>query len=110
MKTLKFTKANEKKLQKQYPMGSDFEQNIVVKVFNPYGGGTWYIMNQDPNDTDYLWGVVDLGYGPEMGSISLRELQELRVPPFNLPLERDQGFYELTVTELYEKLNNGIHV
>jgi len=110
MKTLSFTKAEINKLQKQYPLGSDFNQKIVVKVFNPYGSQTWYIMNQDPDDPDYLWGVADLGYGIEMGSISLSELTNLRVKPFNMPLERDRYFTQITVNELYEKINSGVHV
>lgn len=67
-------------------------------------------MNQDPSDPDYLWGVVDLGYGPEMGSISLSELKSVR-GSFGLGLERDMYFDDkITVKELYEKLNNGEHV
>ena len=46
-----FTKEIESKLQKQYPLGNELENQMVVcKVFNPYGRGTWYIINQDPED------------------------------------------------------------
>ena len=56
-----FTKAIEAKAQAQYPLGADMEKQVIVaKFFNPSGAGTWWLMNQDPNDTDYLWGVVDL--------------------------------------------------
>lgn len=99
-----FTKTIEQELQKQFPMGSSLEQQVVVKIFNPFGSWTWYIMNQDPNDQDYLWGIVD-GFDVEMGSISKKELEDLRVPPFNMPLEKDLYFKPISAKELWEKLN-----
>lgn len=101
-----FTNAIEQELQKQFPMGSSLEQQIVVKLFNPSGSWTWYLMNQDPNNPDYLWGIVD-GFEVEMGSVSKKELEDLRVPPFNMPLERDLFFKPVSAREIWEKLNNG---
>jgi len=110
MKVLKLTKQQTAKLQKQYPLGSSFDQKVIVKVFNPYGAGTWYLINQDPNDPNYLWCVAEIGHEHEMGSVSLSELQSIRVKPFNLPLERDLYFDEMPVKELWNKLNEGVHV
>ena len=104
------TKSEQTKLQKQYSKGSDFSQKVVAKIFSPSGAGTWYLINQDPSDPDYLWCVADLGFGHEMGSVLLSELESIKVPPFGLPLERDKWFDEMTVTELYDKLNAGKHV
>ncbi len=101
-----FTNAIEQELQKQFPMGSSLEQQVVVKIFNPFGSWTWYIMNQDPHNPDYLWGIVN-GFEVEMGSISKSELEGLRVPPFNMPLERDLYFKQVSAKEIWEKLNNG---
>jgi len=103
------TKQQQTKLQKQYSKGSDFSQKVIAKVFNPSGAGTWYLINQDPDDPDYLWCVADLGMGHEMGSVLLSELESVR-GTFGLPLERDKWFDEMTVTELYKKLNAGEHV
>lgn len=97
------TKAQEKALQRQYKEGSSMEQDVIVKIFNPYGGGTWYIMNQDPEDPDYLWGMVDLGYGIEMGSISLSDLESVKVPPFMMPLERDQFWTPRKASEVWSE-------
>jgi hypothetical protein len=58
----------------QYPRGSDMEQKIVAKFFNPTGSWTWYLMNQDPDDPDYLWGIVK-GFEVEIGSFSLSDLR-----------------------------------
>jgi len=105
------TKELETKLKKQFPKGSSFEQEVVAKIFNPYGRATWYLMNQDPKDSDYLWGVAILfdDVGPEMGSISLKELESVEIFP-GCGLERDKYFRPITVKELYRKLNNGEHV
>ena len=102
------TKEISKQAQKQYPLGSDFGQMIVAKFFDPTGSWTWLIMNQDPNDPDYLWGIVK-GFEVETGSISLSELERIRLP-LGLKIERDLYFKPITAQEAWDKLNKGIHV
>lgn len=61
-----FTKEIESKLQAQYELASELEKQVVVcKIFNPYGAGTWYLLNQDP---DYLWGICIINE-VEIGSL-----------------------------------------
>jgi len=63
----------------------------VVKFFNPCGAATWLIADID-EDGDTLFGLCDLGMGcPELGYVSLRELENLRLP-FGLKIERDRSF------------------
>ena len=72
------TKEISRKAQKQYPLGSDMaSQMIVAKFFDPSSQWTWYLMNQDPEDPDYLWGIVR-GFEVESGSFSLSELERTR--------------------------------
>jgi hypothetical protein len=98
-----FTKAIEAKAQEQFPLGSDMEKQVVVaKFFNPTGAGTWWLMNQDPNDPDYCWGVVHL-YETEVGSFSKSELVSYR-GRFGLGIERDLHFEEVNAKELFDKL------
>jgi hypothetical protein len=102
-----FTKEIDNKLFKQYPMGDDLENQIVVaKIFNPYGNGCWYLLNSDPEDPDYIWAIVDL-FDVETGSVSRSELEGLKLPPFNLGLERDLYFAPISAKKLYEGLKNG---
>jgi len=102
-----FTSAIDKQLFAQYNMGNDLEsQKVVAKIFNPYGKGTWYLLNSDPNDPDYIWAIVDL-LDIEMGSVSRSELESIKVPPFRLPLERDTSFTSINALELYRGLNQG---
>ncbi len=102
------TKVIEKKAQKQYPMGSDMNQMVVAKFFDPCGGWTWYLMNQDPNDTDYLWGIVK-GFEIEVGSFSLNELQSYR-GRLGLGIERDRYFTPMKAKDVYDALIAGKHI
>ena len=84
-----FTKAIETKLKKAGYDGN----KAICKIFNPYGGQTWIIFGQDPEYKNRLWCVADLNMGcVEFGTVLRSELEEIRVKPFNLPLERDLYF------------------
>ena len=102
-----FTKADNAKLFANYSKGSNMaNQNVVVKIFNPYNKGTWFIMNSDPNDPDYLWGIADLGYGAEVGSISRSDLENYR-NRFGWGFERDMSFRPKNAKMVLEGLRNG---
>ena len=102
-----FTPEIDKKLFEQYKYGSDMsKQDVVVKIFNPFGAGTWYVMNADPEEPDYLWGIVNL-FEVEMGSMSREELVSTRIPPLNVRLERDVSFKPINAKELWTNLQDG---
>jgi hypothetical protein len=64
----------------------------VVKLFTPWGGATWLLSELDPEDEDIAFGLCDLGFGcPELGSVSLSELEAVRGPG-GLAIERDLHF------------------
>lgn len=98
-----FTKAIEAKAQDQYKLGADMEKQVIIaKFFNPAGAGTWYLMNMDPNDSDYCWGVVDL-FEVVVGSFSKSELENYK-GKFGLGIERDLHFEEVNAKEFYIEL------
>jgi len=102
-----FNKTIDRQLFKQYPLGSDLsKQEVVVKIFNPYGNGTWFILNSDPEDPEYLWAIVDLGYGAEVGSVGRSELENYR-NRMGWGFERDLSFDPVNAEELYKGLRNG---
>jgi hypothetical protein len=71
--------------------GTDQEIDFfpVVKIFNPYGGGTWLLSEVETDDHDIAFALADLGMQcPEFGSVRLSELEGVRVMG-RLPLERD---------------------
>ena len=103
-----FTKDINQKLFAQYRIGSNLNnQKVVAKIFNPYGEGRWYLLNSDPNDPDYLWAIVQMGNEVEIGSVSRRELESVRIKPFGLPLERDIYFNERIAMEVLDGLEKG---
>lgn len=102
-----FTKEIDKKLFEQYSKGNDLEnQMVVAKIFNPYGRGTWYLLNSDPEDPDYVWAIVNL-FEVETGSISRNELESIKVPPFRLGLERDLSWTPKPAMEVLKGLQDG---
>lgn len=102
------TKEIQKKARAQYPQGSSLDQLVVAKFFDPCSQWTWYLMNQDPNDPNYLWGIVK-GFEIEEGSFSLNELSTFK-NKFGLGIERDMYFRPKSAKEIYEKLKKGIYV
>lgn len=103
-----FTKEIDKKLAAQYYLGADLNaQMVVAKIFNPYGNGRWYLINSDPADPDYLWAIVQIGDIVEIGSVSRKELENLRVGRLGFSLERDLGFSQRNAQELYNGVVSG---
>ena len=102
------TKEIEKKARAQYAQGNNLNQLVVAKFFDPSSQWTWYLMNQDPEDPDYLWGIVK-GFEVEVGSFSLHELSTIK-NKLGLGIERDMYFKPYPAQEIYNKLINGTHV
>ena len=68
---------HKKKLKANWPRSG--KEPPVVKIFNPTGSSIWLIHSMDPHDEDTLFGLCDHGFGfPELGYVSLSELQEVR--------------------------------
>ena len=84
---MKLVTEKEEKLFKKYPTGSQAEEEdplCIVKYFNPYGRGTWYVMEAEQyNDDMIFFGYVESPINPlfdELGTFSLKELSELQIP------------------------------
>lgn len=72
---------------------------VIVKFFNPYGSGTWYATEFDPENRIFFGYVTGLGC-EEWGSFSLDELSSVRITPYQLPLERDKYFEEQPISKI----------
>lgn len=67
------------------------EHAPALKLFNPCGAATW-LVTEIMDDGETLFGLCDLGHqSPELGYVSLAELQAVRLP-FGLTIERDKSF------------------
>lgn len=73
----------------------------AVYVFTPDAGATWVLWEYSPEE-GLAFGLCDLGLGfPEMGYVSVPELEELR-GKFGLPVEVDTSI--TTRFKGYERL------
>lgn len=69
----------------------EIDHRPVAKFFLPGTSAAWLVSELAP-DEDTLFGLADVGHGcPELGYISLSELQSLRGPGRVL-VERDRSF------------------
>lgn len=85
------TKKIEEKLAKfpLYSTDGHKEKEVIVKFFNPYGAGRWYVCEGEKQENgDWLFfGLVEL-IEKEWGYFTLSELQSIPTP-CNLGIERD---------------------
>jgi hypothetical protein len=78
---------------------------VIAKFFNPCGSATWLATEYYPDDR-LFFGYASLFNDPfcnEWGYFSLDELQELRCPPFGLPIERDLYFEQSPISVVKER-------
>ena len=86
------------------------DKRVIARFFNPMGRGTWYVLEDsmfftDPEhkDADHVdenmivFSASTLGYGLELGDISLKELFDLKLP-FGMYIERDTSVEPLKKT------------
>lgn len=102
------TKEISEQLQRQYARGADMSQLVVAKLFDASGSWSWYVMNQDPEDPSYLWGIVQ-GNELEIGSFSLTELESYK-GRLGIGIERDLYFKPVKAGDLWTRLQKGEHV
>ena len=89
--------------------GGDCEDlKPVVKLFDAYGSAFWLLTELD--DDGIAYGLCDLGMGfPEVGSVSLAELEALEFVPGLKRFERDRHFVaDKTLWEYAEAARQGV--
>ena len=94
------TKEIERKFDK-FPLysqdGKGDDAKVIFKAFNPYGAGTWYVLEagevQEDGDRE-LFVLAQIIGEPEYGYMMLSELTDTKVKFWGceLPLERDRYF------------------
>ncbi len=84
----------------------DAQLKFWVKIFNPSGGETWWICEQNPDRPNELFGYMTGCHCPEWCYISLAELQSIK-GPLGIGLERDLYFEPLSVLAFKTKLADG---
>lgn len=66
----------------------------IVKLFSIAGSATWLLSELNPFEPTIAYGLCDLGLGfPELGYVSLEELESIQHPSLPIPLiVRDEHF------------------
>lgn len=74
-------------------VGVIHDPHPVVKLFNPCGAATWLLTEIVEHEPDIAYGLCDLGHGsPELGYVSLSELESIEMLGGALYIERDEHF------------------
>lgn len=61
----------------------DKDHAPVVMLTLPFSSCVWLLSELDPDNPDIAFGLCDLGMGfPELGSVSIREIQSVKHPVF----------------------------
>ncbi len=79
------------------------DPTAIAKFFDPCGSGTWYATEYDPNAKICFGYVTGLGFD-EWGTFSIDELESVKCPPFNLPIERDLYFSPQPISKLIPEI------
>lgn len=79
---------------------------VIAKFFAPSGEATWFATEYLPEGDicfGYVQGLSPFPEDDEWGYFSLSELEAVRVPPFNLPIERDLYWTEGPFSQVVRK-------
>ena len=78
----------------------NFDPFVVAKYFYPLGGMTWYATEYCQEDRTFF-GYADLEMGcPEWGYFSLTEMEETKIGPFQMGIERDLYFRPTLISQV----------
>lgn len=74
--------------------GREDDHPPIVKLFSIAGSATWLLSELNPMEPTIAYGLCDLGMGsPELGYVSLEELESIQHPSLPIPLiVRDEHF------------------
>ena len=86
--------------------GTDKEKSfdVVVKLFNPAGIGTWWLSELNPDENvAFGYALLDDPLFAELGYIDIAELQNLKLP-LGLGIERDRYFNSMPMDKVIEQV------
>jgi len=66
------------------------DPTVFAKFFFPTSGWTWFVTEGEEKDDDFLFYGYVIGFEPELGYFTLRELEEINVN--GIVIERDYCF------------------
>ena len=91
-------------LPKRYAQEHAEEKIVYAKFFTPWTNWTWYVLEGEPEEDDFIFFGYVMGFEEEWGYFSLNELQAARGPG-GLTIERDLFFEPTPFHKLKTKWN-----
>lgn len=85
------TKANYVALPPLYSQEKNPDPMVQVKFFDPCSRWTWYAIEGQPDDGNFMMFGLVVGHETELGYFSLNELAKIR-NAFGIGIERDRHF------------------
>jgi len=78
--------------------------DVVVKLFNPAGIGTWWLSELNPDENvAFGYALLDDPLFAELGYVDIAELQNLKLP-LGLGIERDRYFNSMPMDKVIEQV------
>lgn len=96
--TMKLVTKQLEKLFEKYPLYSQEDKGeealVLCKYFSPIGAYTWYVLEAEKRENDYMFFgiVINNHFEREYGYFTLSQLSEIELP-YGLKIERDRYFY-----------------
>jgi hypothetical protein len=87
------------RLPRLYSQEGESDPRIYAKFFMPGSGWTWYVMEGEEQEGDFLFFGFVVGLESEFGYFLLSELESVR-SPLGLSVERDLYFTEGPLTDV----------
>jgi len=95
------TKELEKRFAEVGRQEDEKDPLIIAKFFNPSGAGTWFASEYNPEERIFFgYASIHGDHNDEWGYFSLSELENVKLPPFGLGVERDLHFGEKKASEV----------
>lgn len=101
------TKELKEKAEAQWNPNASIEvKEVVARFHNPASKWSWYLIEMDPEDEGYCFGIVE-GFVVEMGYFTMQEL-EANCGHKLFGISRDEKFQPTNARELLAKLKGGL--
>jgi hypothetical protein len=77
----------------------EYDPYVVLKYFTPDSNWTWFVVEGEEQEGDFLFFGLVQGFEEELGYFTLKQIQE-NLGPFGLRIERDLYFKPQRLSEI----------
>ena len=102
------TKELKAKIPALYTQEDEKDPMVICKFFDPTGSWSWYAIEGEEKDGDFLFFGYVIGFDAELGYFTMRQLETAKEGLTGLqalPIERELYFTSCRLSEAKEKHN-----